>query len=69
MSATVTRRSRTFLHELDLVRVITALSVVAVHVTAFTVIFNTTNSGPRFRTRPSQRCISRARSFCRSPRW
>ena len=45
MSTKVTRRSRTFLHELDLVRVVTALSVVAVHVTAFTVVFNTTQVG------------------------
>src|SRR6185437_14817738 len=45
MSVKVTRQSRIFLHELDLVRVITALSVVAVHATAFTVIFNTTQLG------------------------
>lgn len=45
MSVKVTRQSRIFLHELDLVRVITALSVVAVHATAFTVVFNTTQLG------------------------
>lgn len=45
MPANVTRESRAFLHELDLVRVVTALSVIAVHVTAFTVIFNTTKFG------------------------
>ena len=45
MSAKVTRGSRVFLHELDLVRVVTALSVIAVHVTAFTVVFNTTKFG------------------------
>lgn len=41
----VARKSRIFLHELDMVRVVTALSVVAVHVTAFTIIFNTTHIG------------------------
>ncbi len=45
MSAKVTRKSRNFLHEIDMVRVVTALSVVAVHVTAFTVFFNTTQFG------------------------
>jgi len=43
--ATVTRKSRMYLHEIDMVRVITALSVIAVHVVAFTAIYNTTNLG------------------------
>lgn len=43
--AAVTRKSRIFLHEIDMVRVVTALSVIAVHVVAFTVVFNTTKLG------------------------
>src|SRR6185437_6812035 len=41
----VTRKSRIYLHEIDMVRVVTALSVIAVHAVAFTVVFNTTNLG------------------------
>jgi probable poly-beta-1,6-N-acetyl-D-glucosamine export protein len=45
MSAGVTRKSRIYLHEIDMVRVVTALSVIAVHAVAFTVVFNSTNLG------------------------
>ena len=43
--ATVTRKSRMYLHEIDMVRVVTALSVIAVHVVAFTAVYNSTNLG------------------------
>jgi len=45
MSAGVTRKSRIYLHEIDMVRVVTALAVIAVHTVAFTVVFNSTNLG------------------------
>jgi len=39
------KSGRPYLHEIDMVRVITALSVVAVHTTAFTIGYNATHLG------------------------
>lgn len=47
-AGTVRKRSRPHLHELDLLRVVTALGVVGVHVAYYTIFLNPTTAGADF---------------------